>query len=425
MTMTKTSLKSQAKFRPQFRPHTLATLLMLSGIVPATSWADDFAPFGDPAYDPVRKDEVLGLSVAEGLRYDSNVFRLSDDSITPATSEAGQKHDFISTTTLRAGFDKRFGRHRLFLLAAPSIVRYANFDQLNYVGGDFLADWSGLLGTTGRYGLNYEHIKVATDPADQLVPTGNRATKDQIGADLAVPTGPSWQAVTAWHADHTRNSSPTEQGGDNDGWAGDAGIRYAPVAGDNIDLRYRHSRYTYPNVIPSQLADNSYKQNEVELSGNWRLSEPSQLEGRTSYVKRSHDNFAERDFSGWIGSLKYIWRPTLATSSSFRIFRDIGAVTDSSASYAKSYGISIQPAWEATSKITFGGLLEWQRRNYNGFSVVFRPAERTAKAGLNARYAATRNWQFAFSVSDERRRSSDATRQYSDVISALAAEYKM
>ncbi len=337
----------------------------------------------------------------------------------------GQQHDFISTTALRAGFDKHFGDQRLFLLAAPSIVRYASIDQLNYVGEDFLADWSGHLATNGHYGLNYEHTKVATDPADQLVPTGNRATRDQVGADLAVPTGPHWQAVTTWHADHTRNSSTTEQGGDNAGWAGDAGVSYVPVTGNNVDLRYRHSHYNYPNVIPSQLADNTYTQNEIELSGNWQLSEPSQFEGRTSYVRRHHDNFPERDFSGWIGSLTYLWKPTVATSTSVRVFRDIGAVTDSSASYAKTFGISLEPNWEATQKITFGSLLEWQRRSYDGFSVLFRPAERTTKLGVNARYMATRNWQFALSVSDEHRHSSDATRVYSDVISSIAAEYKM
>ena len=399
----------------------VSVLIALIGIYPLQTWAD-----ADGGRDPVRANEVLGLSVTQALRYDSNVFRLADDTSTAMTSQAGQRHDFISTTTLRAGVDKDFGRNHIFLLAAPSIIRYARFSDLDYIGQDFLGDLVGRLGTNGHYGVNYEHVKVATDPADQVVPTGNTATSDRLGFDLAVPAGPRWQAVTGWRADRTRNSSETEQGGDNHGWAADAGVRFLPASGNNIDLRYRHSRYDYPNIIPSTLADNSYSQNEIELSGNVQIDDPSRLEGRVSYVRREHDNFAERNFSGMVGALKYLWRPTVATSITTSIFKDIGAVTDSSASYAKSYGISIQPLWDATAKIALGTLVEWRRRTYSGFAIDEpRAPEHTTRVGLSAHYMATRNWQLGFDVSDERRRSSAAAQNYSDVISNLTAQWKM
>ncbi|MDB5799926.1 MAG: hypothetical protein JWL63_865 [Rhodocyclales bacterium] len=417
------------KHTPGCRLQRLPALLALTGLIDflavagaSPAWA---AGLPDRDHDPVRENEVLGVTATQEIRYDSNIFKLSDGSSTALTSDAGQQYDFISTTSLRLGLNKEFGRHRLYLLAAPSVVRYARFNDLDYVGQDFLADWSGRVGTDGRYGLNYEHLKFATDPADQQVPTGNRVTRDQLGADLAIPTGAHWQAVTAWRADRSRNSSGTEQGGDNHGWAADGGIRFIPTSGNNIDLRYRHSHYDYPNVIPSVLADNTYTQNELELSGNVQLNEPSRLEGRISFVRREHENFAERDFSGWVGSLRYLWRPTTATSLATRIFRDLGAVSDSSASYAKSYGIGIQPVWKATSKIALGSMLEWRRRSYSGFALESRAPDRTTKVGVSARYAVTRNWLLGFNVSDERRRSSAAAQNYSDVISWLSAEWKM
>lgn len=403
----------------EFRRRTLAALLTLAGITPGIAWSED------PRTNPVRPDEVLGVSVTEDLRYDSNVFRLSDENSNAATSEAGQRHDFFSVTTLRAGLDKHFGRHRLLLLAAPSIVSYAKFDQFDYVGQDFLADWSGRLGTDGRYGARYEHVKVATNPADQPIPNGNRSTRDTVAADLAVPTGPRWLAVTDWRADRNRNSSEIEKGGDNDGWAADAGIRFQPATGNNIDLRYRHSFYNYPNVIPTQIKDNTYTQNEIELSGAWQPNEPSRFEGRASYVRREHENIPQRDFSGWVGSLRFVWKPTVATSASLRVFRDLGAVSDSSASYADTFGISFVPTWAASTKLAFASLLEWRRRSYNGFTLEPRSPDYTARIGLSARYQATRNWLFGIGISDERRHSSDTLREYSDVIGSVIAQWKM
>jgi len=416
-----TNMKNNPAVR---RRCSITVALSLIGVSPGLAWSESISD-KPLAHDPVREGEVVGVSISQGIKYDSNVFRIADETNTEATSNAGQRHDFISTTGLRVGLDKRFGRHRLYLLAAPSLVRYAEFDELNYVGQNFIADWSGRLGTDGRYGLNYAHEKVATNPADQLVPTGNIVTRDQGKIDVAIPTGARWHTVTGWRADRSRNSSPTEQGGDNDGWAGDAGVRFVSGSGNSADLRYRRSHYDYVNVIPSQLGDNSYTQNELELSMSWQPDQPSRFEGRASYLRRAHENFAERDFSGLVGSLGFIWSPTIDTTAALRVFRDLGAVTDSSASYAKTYGISFQPTWNLSAKLALGSSLEWRRRTYNGFTVVARAPENTAKVGLNARYLPTRNWELGLNVSDEVRTSSDPVHEYTDVITSLTARWKL
>ncbi|MEC5387846.1 hypothetical protein VVD49_19090 [Uliginosibacterium sp. H3] len=404
---------------PHRHLRTINIFLFFAGIAPWIASAEE------PALNPVRPDEVLGVSVSESAKYDSNVFRLANESYTAATSEAGQRHDFVSITTLRAALDKRFGRHRLIIFAAPSIVRYQTFDQFDYIGQQFVTDWSGRIGNDGRYGASYSHTKSATDPADQQVATGNTATRDMLGADLALPFAPRWLAVTAWRADKIRNSSETERTGDNDGGWIDGGIRFQPASGNKIDLRYRRSHYNYPNIIPSVVSDNTYTQNEVELSTVWQLSEPSRLEGRVSYVQREHENIPERDFSGWVGSVGYIWTPTEATRLALRVFRDLGAVSDASASYADTYGISLVPNWALSPKLALGGIAESRRRSYNGFTLTPRAPERTDRIGVTVRYMATRNWEFGFSMSDERRRTSDTARQYSDVISSLSAQWKM
>ena len=242
------------------------------------------------------------MNLSQSIKYDSNIFRLADGSASTATSAAGQRSDLVSLTGLRLSLNKQFSRHQLRLLFAPTWVQYQRFSALNYLGQNMLVDWSGRLGSEGRYGLNLTRNKVATAPEDLLEPAANTASSDAIGADLMLPTGlPSWQLVAGARASETQNSSSAEQPGDNTAWSSDAGLRYASNAGNWAALRYRHAHYDYPNLLPSEQADNSFRQAEIEFASLWQISQPSRLESRLSYLSRSHDNIATRDFKGWVG----------------------------------------------------------------------------------------------------------------------------
>lgn len=362
-------------------------------------------------------------SVAENLKYDSNVFRLPSGANTAATTSAGQRDDFISTTYLQLRFGKDFGRHQLNIMVAPNMVRYFEFNQFDYFGHDAFIDWVGRLGSDGHYGLRYEHLRTESNLADLAQPERNIVNTEIVGADLVVRTGSYLHVVTAWRGTRAHNSNTLEQGGDNHGWSGDAGLRLSKNGTDWADLRYRRSVYQYPNVIPSQLSDNSYQQNEVELSWNWMITEASRLEGRASHVRRSHEHFHERDFDGWVGDLKYTWRPTESTSVAAKAFREIGAVTDASASYARSYGASLTPDWQYSEKLGFSLPLEWRHRRYEGFSLIGRPDERTTTAGIGVTYKPARKLQLKLAANDEHRHSSDSARTYTVWTTALTARW--
>lgn len=366
----------------------------------------------------------LGLNVSQTLKYDSNVFRLARDADTQATLDAGQRHDFISTTQAEVSFEKAFAQHRLRLFLTPSLVRYAEFNQFDYVGQRAGANWSGRVGSDGYYLLRYEHDRVASDLADQAQPELNLITSDVLSGELQVRTGRNWQGVGGFRAARNRNSAEAEQGGDNQGWAADVGMRYAPGTGNSVETRYRHTRYTYPNVIPSETSDNSYAQEEVELAWNWQPSAPSRFEGHTSYVQRRHDHIPERDFSGWVGSLKYAWRPTVDTSLTTTAFKELGAVNDASASYARSYGLRLEPEWDLTAKLGLLGRLEWRNRRYAGFSTQPRANERSTIVGIGAKYAPSRGWLLRVGLNDERRRSDDPAHAYSDLVGLVTVSWE-
>ncbi|MFT3735041.1 MAG: outer membrane beta-barrel protein [Rhodocyclaceae bacterium] len=369
--------------------------------------------------------EGLGFVAAQRFRYDSNVFLLPDSGSNAATTAAGQRHDVISTTLLSASYAQRFGLHKLSLGFAPSVVRYLEFDQFDHFAYNALADWSGLVGSDGRYGLRYERTRAASRLADQVQAEKNLVTTDALSADFIVRTGLKWQGVSTWRATRSRNSAVAEQGGDNQGWSGDMGMRFSPGSGNRSDLRYRRSQYRYSNVIPSQLADNNYKQDELELSWLWQVTEPSRLEGRASYLRRRHDHFHERDFSGFVGKLQYVWRPTTTTALTTSMFRELGAITDASASYARTYGFGLAPSWQIDPQWSLAALAEWRYRRYEGYSQIGRPDDRSLLTGLATTYKPTELWALTLGLGEERRRSSDPARTYSAWTASMTARWEL
>lgn len=374
---------------------------------------------------PNEEKHGLGLSVGQSFRYDNNVFRLAPERETVATEEAGQRHDWIFSTRARLDYARRFGIHRLTLELSPEWVDYRQFDQFDHVAQQAAVNWSGQIGSDGYYVIRYDYRRAATNPADQAEPVLNLIKSHAVTGDLVLRTGEDWQTVGGFRVARNRNSLESERGGDNQGWAADLGLRYAPSTGNRIESRYRRSRFDYPQVIPSELHDNSYVQDEVLVSGNWGLSSVSQFDGRISYQWRRHDNFAERDFSGWTGNLRYRWQPTGASTLALIAFRELGAINDASASYARSYGLRLEPSWDIDSKVTLRGRVEWRKRRFSGFSPEPRTDDTGTVIGLTTDYRAATAWLVRFGVNQERRRASETDNEYSVFSGMLSVTWQM
>jgi hypothetical protein len=368
----------------------------------------------DPATPPV--GTPLSVTLDENLAYDSNPYRLPDDSVPPGQSEASHRSDWYSITRLNLEYAYRTEGNSLTLRAAPSIARYQRFSQLDNERGEYSVRWQVTPRERTINNMAYSHIRMPSNIADQQTTQLNMVTTDIANATVVLGAGARWQPLFGVSASRYTNSESSLRDGDREGWSAETGLRNLSPNGNSADLRYRYSSYRYPERIASQLSDNAYKQSELESNLEWLVSGSSRLSARINYQDRKHDTFPERDFSGWTGYLRHSWNPNDISTTNVELYRQLGEVSDASASYAKTSGVRFSYRWKAGAKLSLTPSVDWRERNYNGFSTTARPKERTTLLALLARYEIAPTVILDTSVGRE-------TRQSDNVITRYAANY--
>ncbi|MGC3965765.1 MAG: outer membrane beta-barrel protein [Rhodocyclaceae bacterium] len=385
------------------------------------------------AADPSLDDgDAFHVYVGQGLKYESNVYKLSD-----GINPVGESHqdDWVSLTSAGLDFNKQFGRQRVYALLGGTIARYASFDQLNYESENIRAGWTTGFGSDSTASIKYQNYRAPVDMADRLDRRLNIVTDNRIIGDAAVRVGGPWMVVGGAIVARSRNSLDDATGGDNDSFAGEAGLRYAPRTDNWLDLRYRQSKYDYPNVILpdpslglSPTADNSFKQREWRLSALYEPTGISTFDGYVAWLQRDHNHLSERDFSGWTGQLNYTWNVTTITALKFQVYRDLGAINDGSATYARTMGLAFRPSWQATPKLGFGAVVDWRKRDYQGNQVagldVEQRRENVWTLGVNADWQVTPRWLVQASLSSAHRNSTLSTDNYDDVVAYANIRYR-
>ncbi|HEX5125599.1 MAG TPA: hypothetical protein VFW00_02555, partial [Rhodocyclaceae bacterium] len=210
-------------------------------------------------------------------------------------------------------------------------------------------------------------------------------------------------------------------------------------SGNYVDLRGRLNKTDYPNRILSStdalIFDNSYKEYDIQLSSAWAANAVSNLYAVVTRVRRRHDTLKDRNFDAWTWSVDYDWQPSGASTILARAFRDVGAVSEFSALYATTRGVSLQHIWLPSAKLrlTTSGNLSWRR--YVGDSSdptvavlasLFpqdKRRERIKTVGLNLTYTPTNKLQFGVGWQTETRRSNLESVQYRDQTVTLSAQY--
>ncbi|MFT4171458.1 MAG: outer membrane beta-barrel protein [Rhodocyclaceae bacterium] len=376
--------------------------------------------------------DVFHVYVSQGLRYDSNVFRLADD-----THPEGKDHqdDWISQTSAGLDFNKQFGRQRVYGFVGGSLVRFSDFDQLDYNSTSIRAGWTTGFGSDSTASLKYQNYRAPMDIADRVNRSLNMVTDNRLLADAAVRVAGPWMVVGGVIGARSRNSADDAKGGDNDSFSAEAGVRYAPRTDNYVDLRFRQSKYDYVNVLapdtggdPSSGGDNSYKQSEWRVSALYEPTGVSTFDGYVAWQRREHDHLASRDFSGWSGQLNYTWNVTTITALKFQVYRELGAINDASATYARTTGASFRPYWQATSKIALSALLDYRKRQYTGNqaagSTLPQRKENTWTLGVNADWQITRNWLIQASLASAHRNANVAADSYDDVLAFANVRYR-
>lgn len=382
---------------------------------------------------PVHADEgdVFNFFVGESVRYDDNLFRLSDGANTEAQLGTSQRSDTIFSTYAGVTFDKLISRQVLHADLQLNNNRYNKFSALDYNGRQLGAGWDWQLGNHWKGILNFTQQRTQVDfgalSAADRGPRKSVSTNSRFDAGGDFWFHPNYSVGGAFARTTLRFDDELRRANEYSANSYEVNGKFQPRTGNLIGIAYRITNGDYPNREPVtnpdgsiQQINNSFKQSDAEVNGNWQLTGQSKVSGRLGYTRREQDQLPARDFSGVTWRLAYDWMLEGKTSVSVVMRREIGATEDIDASYVVSEGISVAPTWYATSKISVSGSAGWTKRSYAGDSGtavgagVSQREDKVKFLGVAANYAALQSLKFGLGFRHETRDSNRPGIPYTD-----------
>lgn len=362
-------------------------------------------------------DDKDAFNVVAGvtITHEDNLFRLSSGGTPPV---GGQKSDTIYGANVGVRFDKQYSLQRLQFDATASQYRFDKNSFLNFSGINYRGAW--LWHVTPRFSgeLSASRSETLVPYSDQRTLTPSRSTQINENRQFTIDgeLAAAWHVVGGIGQSRSRNSQPFVAVGDYVTDGIEAGVKYVSTAQNSLTLVQRESRGDYEGrtLDAVNFYDTGFDQSETEARVQWRVSGHTALDGRLGRVKREHNNFGQRDFSGAVGKLDYLWTPTDKLQIKASAGRNLYSFQEAAHSYYLADTFAIAPAWRLSDKTSLRMKLEHVERDFRGAVVAGLPGrdDRTQSLQFGADWKVTRTILIQGNLSHERRSSNIAGLDY-------------
>lgn len=384
-------------------------------------------PFSAPLLRPVSL-ALLGLmtggaALAEqspyyvggalGVTHVSNIYRTS--SATP------RNNDNVTTATLLAGLDQRFGRQRLFGDVSLRNNRYAKNKSL---GNDSYAlnaglDWETVNRLSGQLSLSSNRNLAQFNPGAGApeITKKNIEQTDQLRASVRYGLA-SLLSLEGSLTHRRREYSAREYDAyDFKQDTASLGLSYRPREALTLGIAARYSEGSYPHVPAAggTSVKNDFTGKDLDFTAGWILSGASALNARLSASRRDYKLEGARDFSGLTGSLSWRWQPTAKLQINSSLTRDtgdetsflnLGSLGGVTSDYSRvTNSLQVNSSYELTGKVMLDAGLSYGRRSQNNRlgNLDANGSERTTSLSLGARWMVTRSGLIGCQINHDKR----------------------
>ena len=303
-----------------------------------------------------------------GVTRVSNVYRTASD----------ENSDTVTTASLLAGVDQRIGRQHLTINGTLQQSHYATNSLLNNNGYSLRSnlDWatvgnlSGTLSASATRQLaNYNAAGAGVQPVFAKNIENDR--QYQALARLGLVT--RW-SIEASYTHSSQEFSLIEYSALNFSQdAGSLGLVYRPSDLLRLGLAFRRTEGEYPQYpltfdgVRPFYVDDTFKRNDIDFSGDWKLTGSSHVTTRLSWTSSQHDPAETMNYRGLTGSLGWDYDPGGRWTFSSKLTRDTGEQASSDLGPSQNrVGNSIQlnTSYALTAKIALTGSASERRGTY-------------------------------------------------------------
>ncbi|MDT9001345.1 hypothetical protein RQP53_18845 [Paucibacter sp. APW11] len=241
-----------------------------------------------------------------GLTRVANVYRL--DSAQPANN------DWVTTGSLLAGIDQRYGRQRIYGNLSLNANRYRHNSLLNNTAYqlDSGLDWSAFdkLGGTLTAGGSKSLAEFNPGGDKPSLTIKNVLTTKRAGASARY--GLAGQLSLEARANHYTSRYSASEYLPYNYEQNDAavGLVYRSSPSLSLGSYGRLTRGSYPNyrLVGGSYVVDRVRRKDLDLTANWQPSALSSLSARLSFGRATHSEAGSGSFSGTTGSLVWQWQ---------------------------------------------------------------------------------------------------------------------
>ena len=314
----------------------------------------------------LQQEQPLQLKLFGGLKYDSNLFRLSDEADPQTAIGSDEKSDIIYQLGVGGRYELKQSRQKFIAEATVTESKYQNFDNLDNTSNNLLGDWQWQLGNDWNGDLGVGHRRYLESFSNFQTNVRDMVSQDRIfgSANYLLHSRLKFTLDADWydteHSDQGRTALNYKL--NNTAFT----VNWVTPALNTVGLRYRNSdaRYPNPQIIGVTLIENSYTEDELSVVAHWRLGGVSEAIARVGYTERKFDEAPSRNLSEPTWRLIYRWQPTGKTEFEFATWRELAEFQDLTANYARVTGISIVPTWSVAPKVVLRGKIALQTWDY-------------------------------------------------------------
>ncbi len=341
--------------------------------------------------------------VSASTSYDDNLFRIPSPDRTFGA-------DTITSVGAGVNVGVRLSRQQFLIGAGLTDTKFANNTRLDNIGNNANVAWNWQLGNHLNGVLRY--VESESLPGFQELRTTERSlrTTSRKVARINWQFHPSWLTFAGYEQQMFQNANSINQGFNNESDTVDVGLQYETAASTRFRLTLRDSETKFPNRSGSILSilGNQTNQQELVADVRWPATRLMTLNASFSLVELDIPSNASRNFSGTSQSFGLDYALTSNTNVSASVFKNISPIQDALVAYVEATGFSIRPTWQATSKISVGGALNYTDRDFIGSAGVFSSTQRQDQfrnVSLFVNYQFARKLSLQTNYSNENRAS--------------------
>jgi exopolysaccharide biosynthesis operon protein EpsL len=311
---------------------------------------------------PAQQQNPIALRLSSTVTWDANVFRVPDSAPDPqAVLGISGKSDRITTTTLGLLFDKAYAQQRFTVNVNQAAIRYNRFSSLDREASDYRAAWLWQLTPRISGTLSADHQQSAIAFEDFVA--GRRLVKTDTNNKRFTVDGTlfgGWHLLAGISRYDLKNSAAFAGIPSTAQTTEEYGLRYVAASQSSITATRRSTSGVYPAAEGSldNLIDTRLKVRETELNATWIATARSTLTGRVTRTERRYDPFAQFNFSGVGGEIRYSWTPTARLAFSAAALRTHTPFFQSTGSAAAGSThrvddtITFGPGWRVSEKLS-------------------------------------------------------------------------